>query len=768
MDELTAFMEAISDAGITPPGEIVPDGEIHRFSTNGKNGDKSGWYLCYPDDPMSGAFGCWRTGAAGTWCCKSESEMTPADKEAFRHRVEKAKAQRDADRQRETKKARETAKQELDRAEPADAHPYLSAKQIKPHGLKQDAQGRLLIPVKGITGELHSLQRIDAEGVKRFLPGGAISGNFAAIGQRGDAGPVFVVEGWATGASIRAATGAAVVVAFNAGNLEPVVRAIREKSPDREIVICGDDDRFKEKNAGRIAATEAAKRHGCKAIFPQFKTLDGKPTDFNDLATREGLEAVKRQVGGVGIIDRLTVITAGTLTQRPAPPEFIIECNGRGLVRKKIVGGIAATGGTGKTFFFLQLGLCMAGGPSFHPFSPVGEPRVLYIGWEEDAEELSRRIWDITGGHIPERFNAVSALGIIPAMFKMDAGKNAVRADGDAALMTVFRHIRADVVLLDPFSSFYGLEEKNDVHGNAYINRMREIGLETGGTFLVSHHTNEASEDNKGRMSKRMFRGVSAFTDGYRFAAGMRKMPEATAKRYGIQQNRRYVEFDTPKANGGAELASSLYFHQQEETGVLEHFDPEGHRGVEIADALVDILETEATSGKFYSRNEIIKGKAAKNIRDELSETFDNFKACFDIPAALDTAWRRGLIRTEYLKTGKTTKPAITPATVENPAITLETGTPKNAGKKTVSTVKGNDNSMIAVESDNAGKQKLSTVKSNDFNKIAVEKIHPLKGGGGYFPPSTPPGDFGADTDTDTDPMAAAEKPTDGRKRGSI
>ena len=38
--------------------------------------------------------------------------------------------------------------------------------------------------------------------------------------------------------SDHAATGSAVVVAFNAGNLEPVAKVMREAHPDLDLVIC--------------------------------------------------------------------------------------------------------------------------------------------------------------------------------------------------------------------------------------------------------------------------------------------------------------------------------------------------------------------------------------------------------------------------------------------------------------------------------------------------------------------------------------------------
>jgi putative DNA primase/helicase len=50
-------------------------------------------------------------------------------------------------------------------------------------------------------------------------------------------------------------------------------------------------------NLGREKALAAAIEHEASAIFPVFQSLEGSPTDFNDLQVREGLPIVRRQVG---------------------------------------------------------------------------------------------------------------------------------------------------------------------------------------------------------------------------------------------------------------------------------------------------------------------------------------------------------------------------------------------------------------------------------------------------------------------------------------
>ena len=48
------FQAAIAAAGLTPPDSINADGKIHRFSTNGKRGDDSGWYVLHTDGLPAG------------------------------------------------------------------------------------------------------------------------------------------------------------------------------------------------------------------------------------------------------------------------------------------------------------------------------------------------------------------------------------------------------------------------------------------------------------------------------------------------------------------------------------------------------------------------------------------------------------------------------------------------------------------------------------------------------------------------------------------
>jgi len=146
------------------------------------------------------------------------------------------------------------------------------------------------VPAFNAAGNIQTLQTIDAEGGKRFHPGGKAAGAFFMIGEP-PRDTLYVVEGYATGATVHDHTGEAVAVAFNCGNLKTVTETMATEYPEARIIVVCDNDTQTEGNPGLTEGTEAAKAVQATYAFPVFTT--GKGTDFNDLAKTEP-EAVKR------------------------------------------------------------------------------------------------------------------------------------------------------------------------------------------------------------------------------------------------------------------------------------------------------------------------------------------------------------------------------------------------------------------------------------------------------------------------------------------
>lgn len=183
------------------------------------------------------------------------------------------------------------------REDGAGDHPYLKRKGVRAYGLRVAPDGALLVPLSGADGILQNLQRIHADGKKRFLPRGRVVGLFHVLGALDNAAAILFTEGYATAASVHEATGLPVVVAFSASNLKRVGKALRAAHPAARFIFAGDEDMILadgSSNTGRKAATEAAALVQGLAVFPTG--MDASGSDFNDLHQQCGIDAVREQI----------------------------------------------------------------------------------------------------------------------------------------------------------------------------------------------------------------------------------------------------------------------------------------------------------------------------------------------------------------------------------------------------------------------------------------------------------------------------------------
>lgn len=291
------FIDAIQSSGITPPESVYSDGEFHRFSTNGKSDDKSGWYILYDDEVAAGSFGDWRSGLTQNWCVDRDRKMTASEQQARYAKINAMKLKHEDEKVKSNAAAMQVANELWAKSKLVQSHEYLHSKGVIAHGIKQ-LDDALVIPLAA-DGVIHSLQFINADGKKKFLFGGRIKGCYFIFGIPSDI--IYICEGYATGASIYEATSESVVVAFNAGNLTEVAIAIRKKHPTIRLVICADDDK---NDTGVNQANKASELVGASVVKPNFGNCrTEKMTDFNDLHKLNGLEVVKMQLAHVAFAE---------------------------------------------------------------------------------------------------------------------------------------------------------------------------------------------------------------------------------------------------------------------------------------------------------------------------------------------------------------------------------------------------------------------------------------------------------------------------------
>lgn len=232
-------------------------------------------------------------------------EALPAHIRAERQRqIEASRAKAEADREAQEQLEREAhaaaasaARAVMDASQPATSHPYTLRKNVSCAGLfvatrtirarlysptkgewflqaVAAEQNDLVIPVHDASGNLINIQRINRDSTKLFLSGGLKKGGFHIIP---GIEPGFIVEGYATGATVHEATGRMVVVAFDAGQL-PTVAALLA---GRIASVAADND---ETGAGKIHADKT----GLDVRLPP-----DVGTDWNDCAAARGLDYVR-------------------------------------------------------------------------------------------------------------------------------------------------------------------------------------------------------------------------------------------------------------------------------------------------------------------------------------------------------------------------------------------------------------------------------------------------------------------------------------------
>ena len=279
-DPIIQFKDAIAAAGLAHQGVIIADGRLHRFKANGDR-NPNGWYVLHPAGIPAGSFGHWNTDLSETWCAKGTEVLTAAERAERDRQWQQQRAERDADRRRAHDQATTKAQALLDASQPADSsHPYLARKGIRAHpGVrvgtwpKRRRRNCLLIPLRTLGGSLVTVQAIypvkPINGRdKDLLKGSTKKGACFIFGDLATAVIILIATGYATSATLYETTGYAVVMAIDDGSLEDIAKALRAQFPDKQLVLCGDNDRHTPSNSGVIHATAAAKAIGAALAIP--------------------------------------------------------------------------------------------------------------------------------------------------------------------------------------------------------------------------------------------------------------------------------------------------------------------------------------------------------------------------------------------------------------------------------------------------------------------------------------------------------------------
>lgn len=319
-DLLDDVLKQLQDYGLRPATPLVVGKRVRCEAENDKAPEKTGWYVIYEhltSDHRTiycGAYGDWRQGEKGSWqrIKPKGGRLSAEDREVMKKRAEEGQRKAAEAEARKHRTAARRAAAMWKKLPEKGTSLYVERKRVVAFGLRYSKKsGAALVPMRRVKdGQLSGLQvlypqvQADTGRDKSYWPYGLEKEGAAhIIGPDPEPGDVVLVcEGYATGASLHMATNLPTVVCFDAGNLLPVGKALRERYPGRQLLFCADDDwktviNGKPHNTGRIRAENAATVTGGQVVLPVFDNdREERWTDFNDLHCAEGLETVRRQV----------------------------------------------------------------------------------------------------------------------------------------------------------------------------------------------------------------------------------------------------------------------------------------------------------------------------------------------------------------------------------------------------------------------------------------------------------------------------------------
>ena len=621
-DALQEFVEAATRHGLQIDHTPIADGEIHRVPTTEDRGsNKTGWYVLHQSSfGICGTFGDWRTNQTQKWRGGDASRTDPATIDALnrvmaeqRQKVEAAKAITRERAIAEIDQIRQQARI-FNAGDGVEDLPYLRQKGFTQCPSEVWLQGRtLFIPVYDASWRVVNLQSIyesNGKTEKRWHPGATRDECWMAVPGKSPwgSGTIAIAEGYATAASMAAASGIWTIAAGGTAKIEQVAMAIRKEHPHQQIIIVADDDRDTAGNPGTTKAQQAARKVNGIVLSPSFGPDRGpKDTDLNDQHVRYGLQNVAQTVQRFLSEEEMAAVVAqqavdaftDALKPKPLWPEgadphfderpvLIYRDQGKNgrdpfapnpipLMHLGISAMLSGVGGGGKTHLAARLAVCVvAGGEWLREQASVdADPRaskatygwfvdesmaggVLWVGAEESAIEMGRRIWKAC------RFNAdgseaneaekirrrdlvakrlrVVALQDTPAegeRLVRTVTKREVSTGGETETWTqtkkleLWHRVKAAIdapapdgspwrlIIIDPMVELIasGAENDSDAMAEALRHGVHALRQGTSATILVLHHNRKGGAGDGDDADAA--RGSSAIMGSMRWAAAI-------------------------------------------------------------------------------------------------------------------------------------------------------------------------------------------------------------------------------------------------------
>ena len=220
--------------------------------------------------------------------------------------------------------------------------------------------------------------------------------------------------------------------------------------------------------------------------------------------------------------------------------------------------GIVALGAAGKTTLLLAHSAHIASGKAWNGF-PIQRRKVIFLSVEESQEELNRKFSAITKDWsnqerelAQENLLFVSLLGQDKRLVsnKFTEYKSSGVAEEIIALAKEFG-LQDGVIILDHLQGFATGDLNHSETATSISREANKIVMATGAAVVFAAHISKANISATS-IEQGLAVGSLAFENAFRQLLGMISMPEADAKKYGLEETRKqYVRLEAPKNSYG-------------------------------------------------------------------------------------------------------------------------------------------------------------------------------------------------------------------------
>lgn len=196
------------------------------------------------------------------------------------------------------------------------------------------------------------------------------------------------------------------------------------------------------------------------------------------------------------------------INNKPAPLKFVFD----GLLNGT-VGVLAAAGGSGKSFFALQLASQIASGANLTGFQDLEIGKVIYLSLEDGANVIHNRISTFID-KVNDKNQLVKNLNILDFVGDRFNINDQNQTFDDVILLAK----DAKLVIVDTLSRAHDLDENSNNQMAELLLKLEKLAAETGAAFLLLHHINKAGVANTASAA----RGASSLIDNARYACSLK------------------------------------------------------------------------------------------------------------------------------------------------------------------------------------------------------------------------------------------------------